>query len=429
MKRHTVLIAGLAAIALGIVLVACQVGAGPHHWSAEEIDTLRGLWIGSLPPLPPDPSNRYTDDPRAAALGQQLFFDTRFSANGAVACATCHAPGKLFQDGLPLSKGVGTTPRRAMTIVGTAYSPWLFWDGRKDSQWAQALGPLENPVEHGGNRTQYTHLIAQHYRAEYEAIFGPLPDLSGLPASAGPVADPEAMAAWEAMSSSEREAVTRIYANLGKAIAAYERKIVPGPARFDAYVEAVLNGDGEQAQAIFTPDEAAGLRLFVGRAECTQCHNGPLFTNNDFHNTGVPAVASLPEDTGRALGAQQVQSDEFNCLSAHSDAGPTDCAELRFIVAEGADLVRQFKPPSLRNVAERAPYMHAGQFASLDEVLRHYNTAPEAPAGHSELEPLNLTADEINQIIAFLKTLSGPLNVAPEWLAPAAVAPLNLRSR
>ena len=88
---------------------------------------------------------------------------------------------RLFQDGTPLANGVGVTNRRTMTLIGTAYSPWLFWDGRKDSQWAQALGPMESPVEHGSNRTYYAHLIDQFYRAEYEAIFGTLPEVRHLP--------------------------------------------------------------------------------------------------------------------------------------------------------------------------------------------------------------------------------------------------------
>ena len=100
----------------------------------------------------------------------------------------------------------------------------------------------------------------------------------------------------------------------------------------------------------------------------------------------------------------------------YSDAGPEDCAELRFMVAEGDKLERQFKPPSLRNVFGRGPFMHAGQFATLEEVLNHYNTAPRAPAGHGELEPLNLTDEQIAQIIAFLKTLDSPINADPQWL-------------
>lgn len=379
---------------------------------------MRELWIGSLSPLPPDPSNRYADDPRAAVLGQKLFFDIRFSANGQVACKTCHQPLRDFQDGKPLATGIGTTTRRAMTLVGTAYSPWFFWDGRKDSQWAQALGPMESAVEHGGNRTQYAHLIAQYYRAEYETIFGPLPDMQNLPPSAGPVTDPAAHAAWDAMSQQDRDEISRVYANMGKAIAAYERHLLPGPSRFDTYVEAVLNADQQKMQSTFTRAEAAGLRLFIGKANCTRCHNGPLFTNNDFHNTGVPTVGTLPEDTGRARGAKQVLSDEFNCLSPYSDAKPDQCAELRFMKSDGAELVRQFKPPSLRNVAERAPYMEAGQFETLEQVVDHYNRAPQAPAGHSELKPLNLTSIEISELIAFLKTLSGPLATPPEWLNP-----------
>jgi cytochrome c peroxidase len=411
-------IAGLLMIGLAAVYLLWP----RSPWSPEETEMLRSLWIGSLPALPPDPSNAYADDPQAALLGQKLFFDTRFSSNSRVACATCHLPGNLFQDGTPLANGVGTTNRRTMTLIGAAYSPWFFWDGRRDSLWAQALAPMENPVEHGGDRTMYAHLIARHYRAEYEALFGPLPDLSHLPERAGPVEDARARAAWEALTEADRQDVSGIFANMGKAIAAYERLLLPGAARFDDYVEHILAGEYAAARRIFTPEETAGLRLFTGRGNCTQCHNGPLFTDNHFHNTGVPAADGLPEDTGRALGALQVQADEFNCLGPFSDAGPEDCAELRYMVSEGHELVRQFKPPSLRSAAERGPYMHAGQFATLERVLAHYSLAPDSPAGHSEIEPLHLTPEEIDALIAFLKTLDGPVDAAPEWLQPPVPA-------
>jgi cytochrome c peroxidase len=157
-------------------LVSLWVFFGSTRWSDSEIIAIRNLWIGSLPVLPPDPSNTYADDPKAAALGHKLFFDTRFSSNGEVSCASCHQPELMFTDGLPLSVGVGMMDRKSMTIIATAYSPWQFWDGRKDSQWSQALAPLESPVEHGGTRMQYALLIANHYQDEYEAIFGLLPD-------------------------------------------------------------------------------------------------------------------------------------------------------------------------------------------------------------------------------------------------------------
>src|SRR5690606_6832653 len=344
----------------------------------EEREAIADLWIGNLEPLPADPTNRVADEPRAAELGRRLFFDTRLSSNGRVSCASCHDPARGFQDGTPLAAGVGTTTRRTMPIQSTARHAFLFWDGRKDSQWSQALGPLESAVEHGGSRVQYAHVIAAHYRDEYEALFGPLPDLSGLPAVGGPVADPVARASWGAMSDAQRDAATQVFVGIGKAIAAFERRIEYGPSRFDDYAR-VLVETGRAPGNVLTRDEVAGLRLFIGRANCTQCHNGPLFTDDHFHNTGVPAVASLPVDDGRATGAPAVLADEINCTSRWSD-DTSGCAELRYLDPDGHELMRAFKTPSLRNVAERAPYMHAGQLATLGDVVAHYDAARASPA-------------------------------------------------
>jgi cytochrome c peroxidase len=341
------------------------------------------------------------DDLRAAELGRALFFDTRLSANGEVACATCHLPERQFQDDLPLGRGVGTTARRTMPIAGAAYAPFLFWDGRKDSLWAQALGPLESSVEHGGDRTQYARQIADHHAAEYEAVFGPLPDLEGLPPHAAPVDDLAAAAAWEALPGERREAVNAVFANIGKAIAAYERTILPTETRFDRWV----SSEDFPGPGLLSEDEIAGLRLFLGEGECVNCHNGPLLTDSHFHNTGGPAAPGLPADSGRAAGVRLVQQDPFNCLGLYSDAEPEQCVELRFLADANEELLRAFKPPSLRGVASRPPYMHAGQIATLEEVLAHYANAPEAPEGHSELRPKNLTDKERAQIIAFLATL------------------------
>jgi cytochrome c peroxidase len=378
------------------------------RWSAEEIAELGDLSLAALDALPADPTNRVADDRNAAALGERLFFDTRLSANGRVSCGTCHDPGRQFQDGIPLGQGVGTTSRRTMPVAATAHSPFLFWDGRKDSQWAQALGPLESPVEHGGTRAQYAHVIAEHYRADYERIFGALPVLHGIPRVAGPVDDPAARAAWVGLDEAQRDAITGVYVNIGKAIAAYERRIQYGRSRFDQYVERLAE-TGRAPEGVLSGDEVAGLRLFVGKASCVNCHNGPLLTNNEFHNTGVPTRAGLPPDTGRVSGADRVLHDEFNCRSKWSDA-PAKCAELEFLVTGDEVLERAFKVPSLRNVADRAPYMHAGQFGTLSEVIEHYSRAPKAPGGHSELEPLRLSEHEQRQLEAFLRSLSGGFN-------------------
>lgn len=398
----------VATIALFLLAMISSAAASSRSgWTDAQFDELRSLSLASLDRVPPDPTNRVADDPRAAALGERLFFDTRLSGNGSVACATCHQPDRDFQDGIALGRGVGVTAKRTMPIAATSRTPFLFWDGRKDSQWAQALGPLESAVEHGGSRTQYAHLVSAHYRAEYEAVFGSMPVLSSIPASAGPVSDPTAATAWVSMSDSERDAVTRVFVNVGKAIAAYERRVEPGPSRFDRYVDALDHGGGE---GILTSDEVAGLKLFIGKANCTQCHNGPLFTNNEFHNTGVPRNAQMPSDEGRLTGASAVLKDEFNCRSRWSDA-PQKCAELEFLVTGEHSLQGAYKVPSLRNVAGRAPYMDAGQLATLADVLDHYNRAPAAATGHSELRPLRLKPVELRQVEAFLRTLSGSLAV------------------
>jgi len=396
--------------ALGAIGVLSFVMLSQPQWADEEVTTLKSLWIGSLGQLPPDPSNAYADNPAAAELGRQLFFDTRFSGNGQVSCATCHQPDLAFTDGRAQSQGIGETRRSAPSLVGLSYSPWYFWDGRKDSQWAQALGPMEDANEHGGNRTQYAHLIVENYQEVYESIFGPLPDLSSFPASAGPVANSEASDAWRAMAFDDRETVSRVYANIGKAIAAYQRHIQPGPSRFDEYVQALLEGDGEKVKIALNSDEVAGLKLFIGKGNCTQCHNGAMFANNDFHSTGTPMSRGIFADRGRTDGMLEVLEDEFNCLSKYSDAAPEACSELRFLAQNGTEFLGAFKTPTLRNVAETAPYMHAGQIETLEEVMDHYNEAPAGPHNHTDLFELNLNEKELAQLVAYMKALSGPIS-------------------
>ncbi|NND19318.1 MAG: cytochrome-c peroxidase, partial [Silicimonas sp.] len=284
-------------------------------WTAREMELVRSLSIAGLPQLPPAPSNRVADDPRAAELGRALFFDPRFSGNGQISCASCHSPETGFQDGRPLAIGLRPTTRRTMPLAGAAYSPFHFWDGRADSLWSQALQPFEAAEEHGGNRTAFVHLIAKHYRAQYEAVFGTMPDVSHLPPHAGPVPDASARLAWSNMAAENRAAVTTVFVNMGKAIAAFERKIQPAETRFDAWV-----ADADfPSPGLLNPTEIAGLRLFVGKAGCIDCHNGPLLTNQSFHNTGVPLAGSA--DIGRAKGVRMLVLSPFNCRGKYSDAG------------------------------------------------------------------------------------------------------------
>lgn len=414
---------GMLALAILVILVGvwwyAQPGRNSEAWTDLEINLIRSLWIANLSPLPTGTGNTVADNQQAAEFGHRLFFDKRLSANGQISCASCHQPEHFFTDGLEIAEGLNTGKRNTMSIVGAAYSPWLFWDGRKDSLWSQALSPLENPLEHGSSRMQLVHLIAQdpHYHAQYERLFGPLDDFSDpsrFPAAAGPVSDEHLNGNWQAMSPGDQEAVTRVFVNTGKAIAAYERLLMPGAARFDDYVEALVAGNREPAE-ILNKDEHAGLRLFIGKAQCINCHNGPLLTNHEFHNTALlSSPGSLPSK-GRINAVQGVLHDPFNCKGDFSDINPGECTELRFI-RTGDSLVGAHKTPSLRNTAKTAPYMHAGQLATLREVIDHYDRAPVAMVGHNEAKALSLRRKETKQLEAFLHTLSGPVAVDSKWL-------------
>jgi cytochrome c peroxidase len=183
---------------------------------------------------------------------------------------------------------------------------------------------------------------------------------------------------------------------------------MPTSSRFDHYVAAVSAADVVRQRELFDDDEIRGLRLFIGPANCMQCHNGPLFTNHEFHNTGVISFPGEVPDTGRIKGVQEVLAQEFNCRSRFSDAAESDCRELDF-ARTGIELIGAVKTPSLRNLENTAPYMHKGQLATLADVLRHYNEAPDAMIGHNEAEPLNLSQRELQELEAFLKTLASPV--------------------
>ena len=393
-------------VVLASLLAATLVGCGEPQFSEEEKAVIASLSLANLPPLPADPTNRVADSPAAAALGATLFFDHRLSGKGEVACATCHKIDRQFQDDLPRAVAVGRNNRRTMPLAGVAWNPWFFWDGRRDSLWAQAITPLEDPVEHAGNRTAYVRFMFENFHDRYERIFGPFPPLDGLPRDASPLGMDAEKAAWASMNPQQQEAVNSVFANIGKMIAAFERSLTPPETRFDRFSKALAAGKEPAPADDLSGEERAGLKLFIGKAQCIRCHNGPRFTDGHFHNTGVPPVAGLPADLGRETGVVKVAADPFNCLGKFRDGPDTACGELRFMVKQGPELRRAYKTPSLRGVADRPPYMHAGQIATLEEVIDHDTHAPASSDGHSELNPLTLSERERKELIAFVKTLS-----------------------
>lgn len=399
----------------------------------------------ALVPLPADDSNAVADSVLAARLGKQLYFDPRAAGplgvynvagtngslgdagdTGKLACVSCHdlAAAGIDRRSIPTatSLGAGYTLRNAPTVIDAAYSPlWQFWDGRTDSLWSQALAPPEGSNEEASSRLAVAHLLADHYAAPYAGVFGPMPDISSLPA-AGKPGDP----AWDNMTAADQETVNRIFANYGKAIEAYERRLVSPafqPSAFDRF----LAGDS----GALSPAAIAGAQIFIGRGGCQECHRGPLFSDFQFHNIGAPQEGQYPPplDTGRAAGIPAVMDNIFDRSGTFSDQqGATDTTGL---VPTDAD-VGSFKTPSLRNVSKTAPYMHDGAYGDLWDVVNHYNFGGETEVYSGErdpaINPLLLSDADLDNLIEFLASLEDgdPLltNDFPEGLTtPPALPP------
>lgn len=403
-----------------IAALVAMMAAAQGTWSPREWETIRAMHVRGLADIPKDPSNRVAENPDAAKLGHGLFFDVRLSGNGEISCATCHDPKKGFTDQLVLAEGMGTTKRNTPSVVGSAHNSWFFWDGRADSQWAQALGPLESAAEHGTNRMYVVQIIRQFYQREYEAVFGATDwDRLGLSYPAASMDLEEVQQVWDKLSIPEQFLISTIFANAGKSIAAYERLLDFGKSRFDTYIENLeLQGSSDSLNS----DELVGLRLFIGEANCILCHAGANFSDQAFHNIGMQRNQDLlTGDSGREGAAQKLAVNEFNCLGEFSDDRVL-CLPLSRLKTDlenetiSLKLNGAFKTPSLRNVAQTFPYMHAGQLMRLQDVLKHYNTAPNAEVGTSELKPLNLSETQLRQLEAFLKSLSAASAAPTELL-------------
>ncbi|MHC5211367.1 MAG: cytochrome-c peroxidase [Planctomycetota bacterium] len=378
-------------------------------------ELLLALSFSPLPEVPSDPTNAWADDPAAARLGQALFYDPRLSGPGTVSCATCHDPAKGFGDQRRLARGVRNHPRHSMTLWNVAFQRWFFWDGRKDSLWSQALAPLEDPREHAGSRLQFAHLLASDpdYARAYGEVFGPLPDLSDparFPAEGRPVPGEdghEHARAWAGMTAEDRALVDRVFVNMGKAIAAYERLLVARDAPFDRFVTGVRDGDPDGLAAL-SPSAQRGFALFAGEARCVLCHDGPVFSDLEFHSNRVPTGEGT--DPGRALGILGLLEDPFNGASVHADDGGETARTKLSFPQVGWELPGSFRTPSLRNVEVTAPYMHEGQIATLEEVVAFYSSLEGAapPGKHDEriLEPLHLDASQQSDLLAFLRALT-----------------------
>ncbi len=325
----------------------------PNEW-----DLLHDMTLPGAPP--PDTTNAKAEDPAAAALGKRLFSDASLSPSGSVSCATCHAPNKLFQDGLSVSEGVAHTDRNAPALALAAHQRWQFWDGRADTQWMQALLPIEDAKEYAASRLFAAHRIFDAYAADYQAVWGTLPPLGDT--ARFPPAGKPGDAAYDKMPGADQILVTRVFVNIGKSIAAYERTLRVKPNRFDAYVA----GDA----AALTGPEKNGLSVFF-RLGCAQCHWGPRLSDDAFHATRFP--------TGRADGKADVGRQDGQALLVQSpflSSGPySDDRNVAHALGIGIDqgMVGAFKTPTLRGITGTAPFGHGGKLQTLDDVVTLYS--------------------------------------------------------
>jgi cytochrome c peroxidase len=268
-------------VPLAVLGFACGSSGDPAPPSgpASNAEAFQALAPATLPAPPPDASNRYADDPQAAALGQALFFDPSFSGRlldldndgtpptlgkagqtGKVACAGCHLPNSGFVDtrspDQQISLAAGWGLRKAPSLLDVGQDKLVTWDGRRDALYNQVFGPIESPVEMNSSRLYVAEVLATKYKAQYEAVFGPMPafddpqqypaiaaNVTGCqpkyPGSPQPTCDgtahgvPGDGAEYDGLSADAQHAVTLAVVNAGKAIGAYERKLACGPSRFD----------------------------------------------------------------------------------------------------------------------------------------------------------------------------------------------------
>ena len=370
-----------------LVFAAGAVAQLPDFTDAEKRAILRhGPWPA---PWTPDPTNRVSGDPEAIALGERLFFEPRLSPSGKVLCATCHAPFRGWQDARARAFGLSEADRNTQSLFNVRYNRWFGWDGAGDSLWAQSIRPMLDAREMGGSQAHAAALVRgdAELSCRFERVFGTPP----------PAADES------------------VLASIGKALAAFQETLVSGRSPFDDFRDTLSRNDISSMEKY--PEAAQrGLRIFIGRGNCGTCHFGPLFSNGEFHDAGVPFFTKGGVDPGRHGGIRKLEANPLNLLSSHNDdRSGASAVKTRQVALEHRNF-GEFKVPSLRNVALSAPYMHNGSLATLADVVRHYSEInPDRlhSDGESLLKPLRLSPRESADLVAFLESLTETSSALP----------------
>jgi cytochrome c peroxidase len=325
--------------------------------------------LSPLPALPPDPTNARADDPAAARLGQRLFFDDRYSGaltvasdlgavgdTGRVSCASCHGSPSMSDDRSDpptVSVGTGTHFRSAPSIVDSARYRWTNWGGRFAAQWELPPIVAENPTTMNSTRLQVVHHLYDHYRTEYEAVFGPMDpaiaDLARFPARGKPKATGAPDGPWELMTAEDRATANRVFVNFGKPIQAHQRQLLSSEAPFDRFAA----GD----ETALSESAIRGYQVFVGEGRCVTCHFGPTFSDDEFHNLGVaPLPGAMFVDDGRFRDIPGLLSATLGGNGTFSDDAMVGTARLAGVTSPPPESTRgTFRTPTLRGLAYSAP--------------------------------------------------------------------------
>lgn len=393
------LLAAIVVAAAGGAVAQTSSGSSlPVKFTEAEIAAI--LTHGPWPvPWQKDPSNRVSGVAHAIDFGERLFFDRRLSADGKVACVTCHAQERRWTDGAAQAFGRARVDRNTPHLTNVRLNRWFGWDGGADSLWAQSVLPILDPRELGGDPKQIAALVRTDRELEcrYRNAFGTAP------------------------ATREDESVL---VDLGKALAAFMETLGSGRTPFDDFRDALARGD-EVAAARYPAAAQRGLKIFVGKGACNVCHTGPNFTNGEFHAIGVKYFADPGRvDAGRYAGINKLRASPFNLLGRHNDDASRSTATSTRHVALEQRTFGEFRTPSLRNAAVTAPYMHDGQLGTLREVIRHYaalNVERLHGDGESLLRPFTLSEQEANDLVVFLESLTNHFD--NWWAAPPFAGP------
>ena len=361
---------GLAALAL---MAASAAAAADVVFTEAEVRVIlsHGPWPA---PHTRDASNRASGNRSAIEFGERLFFDTRLSAAGKFACVTCHIPERNWTDNRTRGAAAADVDRNTPTLMNVRLGRWFGWAGGADSLWSQSLRPILDARELGSSARHVAELVRKddQLACRYRRSFGAAP------------------------SPTDDESV---FVDIGKALAAFQETFESPATPFDRFRDALARGAPIRPE-LYSEPAKRGLRIFIGKGNCTSCHSGPNFSSGEFHDNGFSSYAQGRVDRGRVEGLKEVQASRFNLLGTYND-DPSKVSSERVKVAAEPGKPEAFKVPTLRHLMLTAPYGHHGNIETLSDVVRHYSER-----GSSQLKPLQLTAAERTDLVVFLESLS-----------------------